>query len=324
MEKYNRLCLEERKEIFCLDAKGFGVRAIARELGRDPSVISRELRRNADSIGYLPDTAHQKAANRRTHRKKKIINDENIRQYVIEKLRCQWSPEQIAGRMKVEKMKNQISHEPIYQFIYSEHGKALGLYKFLRYRQQKRCQIFGRKYRSRGIKDRISIAQRPAEVANRAVPGNFEGDLTFFYGNKSANLTVLTDRSSRYTMLIKNKSKHSNLVIDGIMKKIMGLPIKSITFDNGTEFALHKRLLDEMGIATYFCDPGSPWQKGSVENSINRLHRFIAKKENINTWSDQEIEKVERRMNSIPRKVLGYLTPYQVFSGQSGGVAFHS
>jgi len=324
MEKYTRLCAEERREIFKLKAQCLGIRAIGRAIGRDPSVVSRELRRNADEIGYLPDTAHKKAAERRTHRKRKIIHDSKIREYVIQKLRCQWSPEQIAGRMKVENMQNQISHEPIYQFIYGEHGKALGLYKFLRSRQQKRCQIFGRKYRSRGIKDRISIAQRPAEVANRAIPGNFEGDLTFFYGNKSANLTVLTDRSSRYTMLIKNKSKHSNLVIDGIMKKIMGLPIKSITFDNGTEFALHKRLLDEMGIATYFCDPGSPWQKGSVENSINRLHRFIAKKENINAWSDQEIEKVERRMNSIPRKVLGYLTPYQVFSGQNKGVAFHS
>lgn len=323
MEKYSRLCLEERREIFRLKGMGLGVRGIGREIGRDPSVISRELHRNADTIGYLPDTADKKAAARHSHRKKKII-DEKIRVYVVQKLQSHWSPEQIAGRMKVEHMPIYISHEPIYQFIYSDDGKKLGLYRYLRYRQQRRSQLYGRKYRSSTIKDRISIQYRPEETNKRLIIGDLEGDLTFFQYNKSQNLTVLTDRKSRYTMLIKNESKNAQIVIDGIMKKIMGLPIKSITFDNGTEFAYHKRLRDEMDICTYFCNPGSPWQKGSVENSISRLHRFIPKNENIKRWTDAEIEKVERRLNSIPRKVLGYLTPLQVFSGQNGGVAFDS
>lgn len=324
MGEYSHLDLRERKEIYKLHQSGFGIGAIARKIGRNKSVISRELRRNCDEIGYLPDTAHVKYRNRRSHRKKKFESSSKLKAYVVEKLKLKWSPEQIAGRMKLETNLFYACSETIYQFIYSNAGKALGLYVFLRYRQLKRGQIYGRTHRSDTIKNRISVHERPQDISDRMNIGHFEVDLTFFQGNRSENLTVMVDRMSRLTMLVKNSSKQSNDVIEGIMKRIINVPFLSATFDNGSEFVGHTRLNAELGIKTYFCDPGSPWQKGSVENTISRLHRFIPKQGNIKEWSDRDIEIIEERLNTTPRKKLGFFTPFEVFFCQKQGVALHS
>jgi IS30 family transposase len=324
MKEYNHLNLKMRKEIYQLWLRGLGIRAIARLIGRDASTVSREIRRNIDDIGYLPDTAHIKYQKRRFHRKKKILNAAMLTEYIIEKIRMHWSPEQISGRMKLDEMPFYASTETIYQFIYSDAGKALMLYPFLRYSQSKRGQLYGRKIRSQNIKDRVSIHERPPTIDTRLEIGHFEGDLTFFHGNRSANLTVLAERFSRLTVLIKNQSKQTDDVIGKILERVRGVPMKSITFDNGSEFSAHTRLRQEYNLATYFCDPGSPWQKGTVENSISRLHRFIPKNSDLSDWSNTEIGRIEAKINSIPRKTLGFLTPFEVFYGKYQSVALHS
>lgn len=324
MGEYNHLSIGERKEIYKLHQNRFGVCAIARKLGRDKSVISRELHRNSDAIGYLPDTAEIKYRNRRVHRKKKIETTPALESYIVEKLRLRWSPEQIAGRMQLEGNLFYACSETIYQFVYSKAGMALGLYAFLRYRQPKRGQIYGRRYRADTFKNRISIHERPQDISDRLNIGHFEVDLTFFHGNKSENLTVMVDRMSLLTVLVKNCSKQSNEVINGMMKKMSNVPFLSATFDNGTEFTGHTRLNTELGVQTYFCDPGSPWQKGSVENTISRLHRFIPKQGNLKDWSERDIEIIEEQLNAIPRKKLGFFTPFEVFFCQKQGVALHS
>ena len=272
----------------------------------------------------MPDTAQTKYQKRRVHRKKIFDDSEELKGYVVEKLENHWSPEQIAGRMKLDNLSFYASHETIYQFIYSEAGKLLGLYHLLRYKQAKRGQIYGRKHQSETIKDRISIHDRPVEISNRLIPGDFEGDLTFFHGNRSANLTVLVDRMSRLTMLVKNMSKSTADVIDGIVARIKNTPCRSITFDNGSEFTRHTKLREVLGIQTYFCDPGSPWQKGTVENSISRIHRYIPKNGNLLEWSDREIYEVETKLNNTPRKKLGFLTPFEVFKRKNQGVALQT
>ena len=271
MGEYIHMKLEERKEIYKLRQAGKSIRAIAAIIVRSPSSVSRELRRNSDDIGYLPDTAYLKYRKNRSIRRKKIMRLTPLKDYVITKLRNRWSPEQISGRMRVERQPFYASHETIYQFVYSNEAKNLSLYHFLRYRQLKRGQLYGRKHRSEAIKDRVSIHDRPSYIQERLVVGHFEGDLTFFKGNRKMNLTVLTERVSRIIMLIKNESKQPGPIADRIYNRIKNYPDHvrtSITFDNGIEFAKHTQLKEKLGIKTYFCDPGSPWQKGSVENSI--------------------------------------------------------
>lgn len=320
MGKYSQLSLKERNEIFKLEKIGMGRRAIARSIGRHPTTIGRELSRNSLEIGYLPDSAQKKSQDQRTHRKKKIESNEKLQDYVIAKLRFGWSPEQIAGVMKKDKMENRVSHETIYKFIYTPTGKYHSLYLCLRYRSEKRNQMHGRKHRSQIIRDRVSIHLRPEYINNRSSVGHFEGDLTFFSGSQSANLGILTDRKSLFTVLIKNTSKKSDEVIGKMAQRTSLLQVKSVTFDNGSEFVQHKRL----NVDTYFCDPGSPQQKGTVENTISRLHRFIHKNCNINEWTDEEIQKVALRLNLIPRKKLGYETPYSVFFSENQGVALQT
>lgn len=324
MKEYNHLNLKMRKEIYRLRQTGMGIRDIAKVIDKDASTVSREIRRNSDDIGYLPDTANAKYQKRRSHRKKKIPESPFLIEYIVEKMRMRWSPEQISGRLRLDKMPFYASPETIYKFIYSDIGKKLLLYHFLRYSQSKRGQLYGRTNRSQNIKDRISIHDRPSVINNRSEIGHFEGDLTFFHGNRSANLTVLSERFSRLTILIKNQSKQTENVINKILDRIKGIPMKSITFDNGSEFSAHTRLRQELNLATYFCDPGSPWQKGTVENSISRLHRYIPKNSNLLDWSDTEIGRLEAKMNNIPRKTLGFLTPFEVFYDMYQRVALHS
>ena len=324
MGEYKHISLDERKKIYMFKKEGKGVIAIAAELGRPPSSISRELKRNSIDIGYLPDSANEMYKKRRLGRKNKITSNEGLRAYIILKLQEGWSPEQISGRMKIEKNTLNVSHETIYQFAYSAQGKALSLWKLLFYKQSKRSQIYGRKHQSQVIKERIDIHHRPTYIENRIELGHFEGDLTFFHGSRSSNLTVLTERTSRFTALVKNGSKRADEVTKGIIQRMTTLTPLSITFDNGSEFAHHTTIKSTLGIQTYFCDPGSPWQKGTVENSICRLHRYIPKNSDLKYWPDNAIQNVEHYLNKTPRKILGFLTPYEVFFKQNRSVALQT
>jgi len=224
-------------------------------------------------VGYLyPEAAHMKAKERKARHKPKIARKENLRRYILEKLSQKWSPESIAGRWNLENDTVSTSTEAIYQYVYSKEGRDLGLHKLLPRAKRKRGL---RRVRSKGpVADRVSIAKRPENINNRSEYGHWEADLVFNKGSQSKNILTAVERKSRYAILIKNESKHSKVVMKAFKKRVKGLA-KSVTFDNGSEFAQHTIIRKKHGIETYFCNPGSPWQKGSIENLNGVARRWI-------------------------------------------------
>lgn len=318
MKEYKQLSLEERKEVYVMKKEGKGVRSIARNLKRSGSTITRELQRNIvdERIGYLPDEAHSLTSERKAKHGLKINRNPELKNIVIEQLKDGWSPEVIAGRMKHELFPLWVCHETIYQFIYGNEGKALGLFRFLLRARPRRGLIYARKPRS-GIPERVSIHDRPEQIATRKEFGHLEGDLTFFTDNQSMNLGVIVERKTRLIQLILNQSKQTNVVMQGMFNKLAALPQeakKSITFDNGLEFVRHTLLKKFMGIATYFCDKHSPWQKGQVEQMNCMLHRYLPKNSNLKEISYKKIEFIQDKLNNRPRKCLGFETPAEAFS----------
>jgi IS30 family transposase len=319
MKEYTHLKLDERKKLYVRKKEGKPMAEIARELKRDKSSLYRELARNtADSVvGYLPDEASNLAEERKAILIPKLDRQPEAKAVVIEQLKDGWSPEVIAGRGRLETSPFRISHEAIYQFIYGNEGQQLGLFKFLLRARPKRGLVYGRKSQKAKIPDRVSIHDRPAHIATREEFGHHEGDLTFFTNNQSMNLGVIIERKTRLVQLIKNESKHAAIVMKGMFNKLAGLPDfvrKSITFDNGLEFVRHTVLKKIMGIDTYFCDKHSPWQKGQVEQMNSMLHRYLPKNSNLKEVTHEQIELIENKLNSRPRKCLGFRTPAEAFS----------
>ena len=213
--------------------------------------------------------------------------------------------------MKHEKLPVRISHETIYQYIYSYLGQKLKLYQHLMLARPKRQLKYSRKKRI--LPDIYKISNRAEYINNRSEFGHFEGDLTFFKGSKNGNISVLVERLSRKAFLIKNNNKTSKNVMLKIASKTKTLPaIKSITFDNGGEFTQFG-LLSLQGIHTYFCDPGAPYQKGQVERTNVSLHKFIPKKYDFNNITEQQVEFANNKLNNLPRKCLNFLTPNEAW-----------
>jgi IS30 family transposase len=234
---------------------------------------------------------------------------------VTEQLKDGWSPEVIAGRQKQQASPFWVCHETIYQFIYGNEGKDHGLFKYLLRARPRRGLVGGRKPRS-AIPERVSIHDRPAHIATREEFGHLEGDLTFFTDNQSMNIGVVVERKTRFTQLLLNQSKHTVVVMKGMFNKLAELPVfarKSITFDNGLEFARHTLLKRFMGMDTYFCDKHSPWQKGQVEQMNVMLHRYLPKNSNPKEVSYEQVELIQDRLNNRPRKCLGFKTPAEAF-----------
>jgi IS30 family transposase len=318
MKEYKQLSLEERKELYVMIKNGEGVNTIAKALGRAVSTITNELRRNTVDvcIGYLPDEAHRLALGRKAKHGLKINRYPEVKAMVIDQLKDGWSPEVIAGRQKQQASRFWVSHEAVYQFIYGNEGRELGLFKYLLRARPRRGLIGGRKPRS-AIPERISIHDRPAHVATREEFGHLEGDLTFFTDNQSMNLSVVVERKTRLIQLILNQSKRTAVVMKGIFNKLAELPAfarLSITFDNGLEFARHTLLKRFMDMDTYFCDKHSPWQKGQVEQMNSMLHRYLPKNTNLNEVSHEQIEMIQNKLNNRPRKCLGFKTPVEAFN----------
>jgi IS30 family transposase len=317
VREYNQLSFDERKELFVLKNEGKGVNEIGKKLGRSGSTISRELKRNTNDkrVGYLPDAAHNLSRQRKEGRKPKLEGDIELQKLVISQLKTGWSPEVIAGRMKQENAKNRVSHETIYAFVYGEIGQTHQLHKLLLRARPKRRKLVARKPRS-AIPERVSIHDRPEVIETRQEFGNLEGDLTFFEGNQSMNIGVVVERKSRFTMLMKNVSKHSAVVMKNIFNLTATLPEfarKSITFDNGLEFARHTLLKRCLSMQTFFCDKHAPWQKGQVEQMNCMLHRYLPKNSNLEEVSDEQITLIQNLLNNRPRKCLGFKTPNEVF-----------
>ncbi len=305
--KYAHLMMGERVRIYEAKKQKKSIGIIAKELGRCKSSLSRELGRNSDSWGYLyPRDAHERARDRRCGKKlTKIERDPALKEFIIEKLQERLSPQMIAIAWRKKNPGKKISKEPIYQFVYSVEGMELGLHKLLVRAKKKRGLVH--KTRRSKIKDAISIHDRPPEINERKEVGHYEGDLIFNEGSMSQNVLTLTDRVTREAIMVFNESKHSKVVLGNLSNYIekTGITIKSITFDNGSEFSGHKEL-NKHNIKTYFCDPGKPYQKGSIENFNGVVRRYLPFNLQANQITPQLVRDTVVKVNNLPRGILGW------------------
>jgi transposase, IS30 family len=285
---------------------------------RSPATSYHEVKQYR---GYYPLTA-QDSARRRRRRQRKLVRDAPLRGHVVEKLKLWWSPEQIAGRLKCIGDAPCVSHETIYQFVYSPQGRALELHRHLLRARRLRRRRFGRKPRSLKIPFERTIALRPAEIGERHALGHWEADLLIFrQAHGQANVTSMVERKSRLVRLIANPDRRSRSVQGAIGKALGLLPVmarQSITFDRGSEFLAYAELTRSHGIDSYFCDPHSPWQKDSVENTNGRLRRFLPGELDLATLTPARLQEIERQMNDTPRKCLGFKTPQEAFADALG------
>jgi IS30 family transposase len=330
---YGQLSLEERVEIYRLRAGGRSKAYIATALERSPSTIGRELERNSRPTkvwagGYEPVRAQQLAERRRRQDGRfKLARQPDLREYVGNSLAMGHSPEQIAGRLALDHGRVIISHESIYRFIYHRSAQKDYWHRLLPRHKLRR----GRRRRPGGspasfIKQRRSISERPAEVEGREVPGHWEADFMLFarYGQ---GLLVLHERQTRFSMVQHPVDRKAVLTARTIARQLGKLPQamrKTISFDNGTEFAEHHRLHYTLGVQTFFCDPHSPWQKGGVENSIGRLRRSLPRKTDLKSITAAELNRLVQRLNDTPRKCLDFKTPAEAFSNLRSTVALQT
>ncbi|ABR91483.1 transposase, IS30 family [Janthinobacterium sp. Marseille] len=316
------LTLAEREEISRSIVAGHSMHTIARSIGRSPSTISRELNRNGGVESYRAADA-DKATWERAHRPKpcKLLQNRPLASMVADKLRQQWSPQQVAGWLKhihPDDEEFQVSHETIYRTLFIQTRGALKkeLTEHLRRtRVMPRSLHHTQKTDNHGkISDAVSISERPAMVEDRAVPGHWEGDL--LCGSANSQIATLVERHTRYVMLVKIDRKDTQTVVNALIKHAGKLPqelYKSLTWDRGKELADHKRFTLATDIQVYFCDPRSPWQRGSNENTNGLLRQYFPKGLNLSGYSQAQLNAVARRLNERPRKTLNYETPAQRF-----------
>ena len=317
------LTLPEREEISRGIVCDLSVRAIASQLGRSPSTVSREINRNGGLKYYRASQADQAAWDRAQRPKPcKLATHPALRRIVARKLRCNWSPEQIAGWLKRENPTDEhhsVSHETIYRSLFVQARGVLKkeLQQYLRtHRAIRRSRHASRKKGSTGqIKNMISISERPASVEDRAVPGHWEGDL--IGGSKNSYIATLVERHSRYVMLAKVKNKDTESVVSALIKQSRKLPdelYKTLTWDRGKELADHQRFTLETDVDVYFCDPQSPWQRGSNENTNRLLRQYLPKGTDLSLHSQARLNAIARQLNERPRKTLAFETPAERFN----------
>jgi transposase, IS30 family len=317
------LTLSEREEISRALASGYSIRSIATLLERAPSTISREVQRNGGQSGYRANQADQAAWDRACRPKAcKLAENPTLACIVAEKLQWLWSPEQIAGWLKCaypDDENYQVSHETIYRSLFIQ---ARGVLKkeLLQYLRRTRAMRRSRHHTQksddrRRIRDAVSISERPATAEDRAVPGHWEGDL--LCGSHSSQIATLVERQTRYVMLVKVASKDAETFANTLIKSASKLPqelYKSLTWDRGTEMAQHKSFTLATDIQVYFCDPRSPWQRGSNENTNGLLRQYLPRGIDLSTYSQAKLNAVARQLNTRPRKTLNYETPAERFN----------
>jgi IS30 family transposase len=311
------LRLEEREEISRGIAAGRSIRRIAALLGRAPSTVSREVKRNAGRGAYRASEADAGAWARALRPKRcRLATHGRLRWRVAQKLALQWSPEQISGWLKQEFASDQdmqVSHETIYKSLFVQARGALKkeLMAHLRTRRQMRQAKGGTAMHGLGqIVDAVSIRERPAEVEDRAVPGHWEGDL--LSGANNTHIATLVERHTRFAMLIKVEGKDTATVVDALAKHVRRLPAqlrRSLTWDRGKEMADHKRFTLATDVKVYFCDPRSPWQRGSNENTNGLLRQYFPKGKDLSIYPQAYLDKIAKRLNQRPRQTLGFVSP---------------
>jgi IS30 family transposase len=311
---YRQFSVEERFEIARLSAEGRSIRQIAAGLDRAPSSVARELKRNSGTqVGYKPAYAQQQAQARRWSGSR-LDRDAALREQVLGQLKAGWSPEQVAGRSRA------LSTETIYRFIYAQITRHND-FSWRHYLPRAKFKR-GRRKRKGGspalhMAQRIPLSERPAEVEQRLVPGHWEADLMAF-ARHGQNLLMLHERMSRALIGTVIPSKHAQPVATAIGAALSSLPEplrRTITFDNGTEFARHYEL-NAIGIKTFFCDPHAPWQKGGIENAIGRMRRFLPRKTDLAALDQTRFLMLIALYNNTPRKCLDWRTPAEAFSSQ--------
>jgi len=315
---YGQLSEDERLHLFRLHEAGTGVREAARLIGRSGATVSREWRRNSlPTSGYNPISAGRMAMARRKRRSR--IECRNLLMgHVDDHLAMGWSPEQIAGRLRLDGADHKLSAETIYRYIYRPKIRAKRLYRYLPFSKARRGRRYFKKRRD-PIAGRTSIHERPESANSRAEFGHWEGDLMLFRNLGEGNLLTLVERKTRFVMGDKQYTKTADETANTIIASLGQLPKlarKSITFDNGTEFAKHQKLTDQIGVKTWFCDPHSPWQRGSIENTNGIIRRDMPRKTPLNLCTKKDVSDVIDAINSTPRKCLGYKTPAEAFLNQ--------
>jgi IS30 family transposase len=317
---YKQLNTDERDLLAVLKSKGKSLREIAKILKRSPSTLSRELKRNAPPVytGYYLAHKAQERANKRkheSHRRQRLKNDV-IRHYVEKRIHLGWSPELIAGRLAIEHPERSISHEAIYQWIYQE---ATPLILFLvRAHRKRKHRGYSRKHKTSHIPKRISIQERPQIILKRLHIGHWEAD-TISCRKSYQAVQVTVERKARYAKLAKLKTKSSRAMSVALTRRLSRYPTTlrlSITYDNGPENAEHIRTNKILGTCSYFCEPFHSYERGTVENTIGLVRRFLPKKTNLAMISQVHLSKIENWLNHRPRKCLGFKTPAEVFKAE--------
>ncbi len=317
------LSLAEREEISRGVAAGRSARQIAVRLRRAPSTVCRELARHGGRAGYRAAGADAEAWHRARRPKQcKLAAVPRLRRLVAGKLRRDWSPEQIAGWLRQtfpEDERLQVSHETIYRSLFIQARGVLKreLQQHLRsQRTLRRARTATRTGQHRGqIVDAVSIRARPAEVADRAVPGHWEGDL--LAGSRHSHIATLVERQSRFTMLVKLRSKKTATVVAALARQMRTLPAalrRSLTWDRGLELAQHAAFTVATDVQVYFCDPQSPWQRGTNENTNRLLRQYLPKRADLSIHSQADLNRVAKRLNQRPRKTLGFKTPADILA----------
>jgi transposase, IS30 family len=316
--KHTHLTDTERLEMSILLGKGYSLRAIGEAMDRSHTSISREIERNSVDGRYNPKRAKAKARNRRNLSKyqgMKVHERPELQKYIVARLKLFWTPEEIAGRLKeVDTHLPYISGKGVYKWLYSAFGQR---YCYLLPKKRHKP----RKKRKKNIKremipNRIGIEHRPVAASERTECGHFEED-TMVSGRKTKSksaLAILCDRKARYSKLKRMPNMKPKTHVNAQKEMAKNIHIKTITYDNGIENKNHAELAQELSVSIFFCNPYSSWEKGTVENTIGRIRRFIPKGADFATYTDVQIQKIEDWLNHTPRKCLNFLTPYEIMT----------
>jgi transposase, IS30 family len=319
-KKYKQLNITERELISILKAQNKSLREIALEIKRDPATISRELKRNAPPVHpgyYLAHKAQQRSQKRKSnaHQRPRLKNNA-ISAYVQQKLSLGWSPEQISGRLPLDHPGFCISHEAVYQYIYKEHPELIS--QLTRSHKHRHKKGHSRKHRKSHIPNRVSIQDRPQDIAARKHIGHWESD-TVVSRQSTAALMLLLERKTRFALITKLHQKTAMENSQSIIARLKGLPQslrQTITYDNGSENTDHDKVNSELLTRSYFCTAYHSWEKGSVENTAGLVRRIFPKKTDFSNVSASAIACVENMLNTRPRKCLNYLTPLEALANE--------
>jgi IS30 family transposase len=316
------LSTPEREEISRALAARESLRAIARRLGRAPSTISREIRRHGGATRYRAITADDRAWRQARRPKRcRLAAHPRLCRVVAAKLRADWAPQQIAAWLVSTyptEPTMHVSHETIYRTLYIQARGALKrdlLAHLRRRRAMRRSGPRARAGQGHHIVEAISISARPPSVADRAVPGHWEGDL--LAGTKQSNIATLVERQSRYVVLVRLTARDTTTVVRALIRRARHLPeglMHSLTWDRGLELAAHKQFTLATDAQVYFCDPRSPWQRGSNENTNGLLRQYFPKGEDVSHYTQRQLDAIARKLNTRPRQTLHWKTPAEVFA----------